>query len=138
LLNVEACPLYLRASDADSHRVDDNEAPRQGGKICLLNELGDKPIHSQWAHALRAKKNYSRMTSGRKLMEVCKFKVERKKHPTFGFRNSPDLNIGLAQQTFVFSAYAFMAFLDDNDFQMAGDILIELDLHEAVIFQTFS
>jgi hypothetical protein len=53
-------------------------------------------------------------------MEVCKFKVERKKHRTLGFRSSPNLNIGLAQQTFVFSGYAFMAFSDDNDFQMAG------------------
>jgi hypothetical protein len=53
-------------------------------------------------------------------MKVCKFKVECKKHPAFGFRSSPDLDIGLAQQTFIFSGYAFMAFLDDNEFLNGG------------------
>jgi hypothetical protein len=76
----------------------------------------DEAIHSQRAHALRSKKDHSGVTSGWKLMKVCKFKVERKKHPAFAFGSSSDLDIGLTQQAFIFSGYTFMALLDDNEF----------------------
>ncbi len=65
---------------------------------------------------MRSKKNHSGMTSWWKLMKICKFKVERKKHPALTPCSSPDLDIGLAQQTFVLSGYAFMALLSDNGF----------------------
>ena len=46
--------------------------------------------------------------------------------------------ISFSQQPLIPGCYSFMSFFVENGFQMAGDILIELDLHEAVIFQTFS
>lgn len=78
------------------------------------------------------------MAAWREFAQIGKFQIERKHHPALLPTDRADLLIGLSNQPLFEDGGSIVTGLDQGSLQIAGQIFIDLDFHEAVIFQTFS
>lgn len=78
------------------------------------------------------------MPSRRMFADIRKFDVQGEHHPPFFSRSLPQLCIGFTHEPFVLGRRRVVPKLLKDGFEMTRQVLVQLDFHEAVTFQTCS
>lgn len=79
------------------------------------------------------------MTAGRVFAEIAEIEVKRRKDPACFSRRATHLGIGPGEHSFVGGRFGIMAQEKQDRLEVAGEVLVELELHGDVLsFHTFS
>ncbi len=79
------------------------------------------------------------MGAGRVFAEVAELEVKRQKDPACFSRRATHLGIGPGEHSFVGGRFGVMAQEKQDRLEVAGEVLVELELHGDVLsFHTFS
>lgn len=131
--------LVNRSPDSHAKRFHDSQAAGKLFKVRLPDKKLDQRIHGQRPEAPRAKEYDPGVTAGWESAQVPKLQVECQKGPSSVFRGLPNLDIRPGEQPLVCNRFRIVTELPQDRLQMAGEILVELQLHGAVVsFHTFS
>lgn len=113
-------------------------APKQVLKIDAVDKLRYKPIDLQRAKCMRTEEHYSFMSTRRMFAYVCKLNVQSKEHAPFRICLGSDFRVAFAEKTFLGNGAYIVPDLLKCGFEMAGQVLVQLDPQGAETFQMLS
>jgi hypothetical protein len=111
--------------------LDDPKLARDGLIDCRCRDLGDGGKHDGFALSTQSEHDDSRAAPGRVRSDVAEADVQRDERTTLRLNDREDLWVGLSAQPLVEHGDRVVAGGAKNLDALAGQILVELELHPA-------
>ncbi len=129
----------LWVTDAHVDGIDDGDAAGEFVEVGAPDKIGNEGVDGEGAQGERAEQNDAGMGAGRILAQVGELDVESQQHALFMLGGACDFGVGPGKQILVGRRQDIVTEFNQYRFEMAGEVLVQLELHSRVpVFQTLS